>query len=210
MRQNIGHGSCLPSACQNDGFKLFRPHPVHTGMGRASLRFEKRLNLSIKPWTIDIFSSFFFRTEVWSRWYGVHYWQFMSLHGCTIQISLYFKQILCLLTWMNEVRFPQKVGIVVPPPPSSYFHEATGLGFVCFVIINARVLSAHRVDFGFVLYFSLIFQFYSPRKLELNWGCSGRFWSLTKASWWLKTKTWPRLVGAGGGRYGVLGWRIYW
>ena len=26
--------------------------------------------------------------------------------------------------------------------------EATGLGFVCFVVINFRVLSANRVDFG--------------------------------------------------------------
>ena len=26
--------------------------------------------------------------------------------------------------------------------------EATGLGFVCFVVINPRVLSANRVDFG--------------------------------------------------------------
>ena len=27
--------------------------------------------------------------------------------------------------------------------------EATGLGFVCFVVINPRVLSANRVDLGF-------------------------------------------------------------
>ena len=26
--------------------------------------------------------------------------------------------------------------------------EATGLGFVCFVVFNPRVLSAKRVDFG--------------------------------------------------------------
>ena len=34
---------------------------------------------------------------------------------------------------------------------SGYIHaaEATGLGFVCFVVINPRVLSANRVDLGF-------------------------------------------------------------
>ena len=30
--------------------------------------------------------------------------------------------------------------------------EATGLGFVCFVVINPLVLSANRVDFGLVLF----------------------------------------------------------
>ena len=28
--------------------------------------------------------------------------------------------------------------------------EATGLGFVCLVVINPRVLSANRVDFGYL------------------------------------------------------------
>ena len=35
--------------------------------------------------------------------------------------------------------------------------EATGLGFVCFVVINPRMLSANRVDFG---HFVEIIQFY--------------------------------------------------
>ena len=30
--------------------------------------------------------------------------------------------------------------------------EATGLGFVCFVVINHRVLLANRVDFGLFLF----------------------------------------------------------
>ena len=35
-----------------------------------------------------------------------------------------------------------------------YYHtsgEATGLGFVCFVVINPRVLSANSVDLGFFI-----------------------------------------------------------
>ena len=31
--------------------------------------------------------------------------------------------------------------------------EATGLGFVCFVVINPRVLSANGVDLGFFYFF---------------------------------------------------------
>ena len=30
--------------------------------------------------------------------------------------------------------------------------EATGLGFVCFVVLNPRMLSANRVDLGFFLF----------------------------------------------------------
>ena len=51
---------------------------------------------------------------------------------------------------------------ILPPPPHTPFSvsfvrwrvmgcgaaEATGLCFVCFVVINPRVLSANRVDFG--------------------------------------------------------------
>ena len=32
--------------------------------------------------------------------------------------------------------------------------EATGLGFVCFVVISPRVLSANRVDLGFFFCFT--------------------------------------------------------
>ena len=35
--------------------------------------------------------------------------------------------------------------------------EATGLGFVCFVVINPRVLLSNRVDFG--LFFVLFYKF---------------------------------------------------
>ena len=38
--------------------------------------------------------------------------------------------------------------------------EATGLGFVCFVVINPRVLSANSVDLGFFLF--LIFSNFTP------------------------------------------------
>ena len=38
--------------------------------------------------------------------------------------------------------------------------EATGLGFVCFVVINPRVLSANRVYFGlFSFFFFFLFNF---------------------------------------------------
>ena len=37
----------------------------------------------------------------------------------------------------------------------------TGMGFVCFVVINSCVLSVNRVDLGF-FFVSQIFQFYSP------------------------------------------------
>ena len=47
-------------------------------------------------------------------------------------------------------------GLYCPVYPPHYagvmgcgFKEATGLGFVCFVIINPCVLSANRVDLGF-------------------------------------------------------------
>ena len=43
-----------------------------------------------------------------------------------------------------------------PPTPA----EATGLGFVCFVVINPCVLSASRVDFG--LFFPLNFPITPP------------------------------------------------
>ena len=39
--------------------------------------------------------------------------------------------------------------------------EATGLGFVCFVVINPRVLSANRVYFGLLFFLFHIF-FVSP------------------------------------------------
>ena len=38
--------------------------------------------------------------------------------------------------------------------------EATGLGFVCFAVINPRVLSTHRVDLGFFLFHK--FPIYPP------------------------------------------------
>ena len=38
--------------------------------------------------------------------------------------------------------------------------EATGLGFVCFVVVNPRVLSANRIDFG--LFMFIFFKFTSP------------------------------------------------
>ena len=38
--------------------------------------------------------------------------------------------------------------------------ESTCLGFVCFVVINPRLLSTNRVDLGFFV--SYIFKFYSP------------------------------------------------
>ena len=38
--------------------------------------------------------------------------------------------------------------------------EATGLGFVCFVVINPPVLSANRVDFG--LFCFIDFSFLHP------------------------------------------------
>ena len=40
--------------------------------------------------------------------------------------------------------------------------EATGLGFVCSVVINSRVLLANRVDLGFFVFVSYIFQFFPP------------------------------------------------
>ena len=39
--------------------------------------------------------------------------------------------------------------------------EATDLAFVCFVVINPRVLLANRVDFG-LFFVSYIFQFTPP------------------------------------------------
>ena len=42
-------------------------------------------------------------------------------------------------------------------PPPCGAAEATGLGFVCFVVINRRVLSANRVDLGFMFHnFSIL------------------------------------------------------
>ena len=35
--------------------------------------------------------------------------------------------------------------------------EAAGLGFVCFVVINSRVLLGDRVDFGLVFFFLFFF-----------------------------------------------------
>ena len=51
-----------------------------------------------------------------------------------------------------------------PPPPAGVMGcgaaEATGLGFVCFVVLNPRVLSANRVDFGLCLFH--IFSHFTP------------------------------------------------
>ena len=38
--------------------------------------------------------------------------------------------------------------------------EATGLGFVCFVVINSCVLSANRVDLGFFFYLILLIAYF--------------------------------------------------
>ena len=38
--------------------------------------------------------------------------------------------------------------------------EATGLGFVCFVVINPRVLSANKVDLGSFFFFFFFFFFF--------------------------------------------------
>ena len=43
--------------------------------------------------------------------------------------------------------------------------EVTGLGFVCFVIINTRVLLANRADLGF--FGSYIIHFMSANRAEL-------------------------------------------
>ena len=58
--------------------------------------------------------------------------------------------------------------------------EATGLGFVCFVVINPRVLSTDRVDFG--LFFVNFVRFTPPPsfrcedvcwKSSINWSNPG-------------------------------------
>ena len=57
----------------------------------------------------------------------------------------------------------------VPAFHSPFYHllmgcgatEATGLGFVCFVVINPHVLTANRVDFGLFL-FHKFFNFTPP------------------------------------------------
>ena len=56
-----------------------------------------------------------------------------------------------------------------PPPPMGYCSaEATGLGFVCFVVINPCVLSANRVDLGFfVSYFPILLP--PPPSSEWTW-----------------------------------------
>ena len=53
--------------------------------------------------------------------------------------------------WIN----PRKLSIFYryfPNRSEALIAEATGLGFVCFVVLNPRVLSANRVDFGFFLF----------------------------------------------------------
>ena len=45
--------------------------------------------------------------------------------------------------------------------------EATGLGFVCFVVINPRVFSANRVDLGFFL-FHIFSNFPPPPQSDLK------------------------------------------
>ena len=49
-------------------------------------------------------------------------------------------------------------------------HEATGLGFVCFVVVNPRVLSVNKVNFMFVFFFfvSYIFQLF-PLVIYTYW-----------------------------------------
>ena len=75
------------------------------------------------------------------------------------------------------IHFPFSLFVEYVPPPvsmqpkvSNHFlvsygvmgcgaAEATGLGFVCFGVINPRVLSANRVDLAFVVRFHTIFFF---------------------------------------------------
>ena len=85
----------------------------------------------------------------------------------------------------------------VPPPLSlgSGAAEATGLGFVCFVVLNPRVLSANRVDLGLFLFHK--FSIFTPHRWRARgWRRpSSRAFSLPLS---------PTLPGSGGGLIGLL------
>ena len=53
---------------------------------------------------------------------------------------------------------------LLPPPPPSLSHasEATGLGFVCFVVINPCVLSANKLIWAFLFLFHKFSNFTPP------------------------------------------------
>ena len=82
-------------------------------MGGASVRFEKRLNVSINLRKLSIFSQVFLNQS--------------EALGMGVE------------EWCSSLKFPP------------------GLGFVCFVVINPRVLSANRVDFGLLLLFYILY-----------------------------------------------------
>ena len=72
--------------------------------------------------------------------------------------------------------------------------EATGLGFGCFVVPNPRLLSANKVDLGFLFHtFSNFTPPPPPRHTHLPWSllesqCLPFWWSGTSTSWFILDK----------------------
>ena len=60
--------------------------------------------------------------------------------------------------------------------------EATGLGFVCFVVINPCVLAAKRVDFGIFLFYE--FSNFTPIFIEISF-------VLLQSCFWILFKIFP-------------------
>ena len=100
-------------------------------------------------------------------------------------VCLEFQSVRFVIGTFTSDKFPLFYGVMGCGGAA----EATGLGFVCFVVINTCVLSANRVDFGFFFFVSYIVQFTPPppqRELHstvhgwdhycpANWGgCRGK------------------------------------
>ena len=59
--------------------------------------------------------------------------------------------------------------------------EATGLGFVCFVIINPCALSANRVDLAFLFHKFSNFTPPSPQEYSVEWSMDASIYKQVKA-----------------------------
>ena len=95
---------------------------------------------------------------------GLWYWNVVIFSAVLLSVFLnYWDQQNWRLEFLYFVQYALffSIHLTSPPPPllhSSYVYagvmgcgaaEATGLGFVCFAVINPRVLSANRVYFDF-------------------------------------------------------------
>ena len=131
-----GHGQSTPRG--------LRPRVCQRGRKR---RNHVPLGLPVGSFTASV--------GIWSGYFGEEPWNFRSeqfwqmwglcVELCSLQTIF---SINSSLIWRNSLDFyhPYLHSNTAPPPPvmGCGATEATGLGFVCFVVLNSRVLSANR------------------------------------------------------------------